>query len=149
RLALNVEPDRGHREDRPRPARNADDRAQGIDGGEQDRAALGRRIELADMGHAEARPVHLPDIRTEAVAAGDPDAMSALARMRRRVEKVAAELADILEARAPARGDVVPELRDGEFLANEHRAAGDQRRADAEYAAGGVVHRQAVVDAVV
>jgi hypothetical protein len=63
--------------------------------------------------------------------------------------KVAAQLADILEQRAVVTHHVVPEFTRGELLADHHRAAVEQHRADRHHAAGGVIHRQAVVHAVV
>ena len=75
--------------------------------------------------------------------------MRALARMRRRFHEIAAQLADVLEQRAVVGDHLVPEFAGGKFFADEHRAAGDQRRADGDDPAGGVVHRQAVVHAVI
>ena len=66
----------------------------------------------------------------------------------RRVDQVAAQLADILEQRAVPAHDVVPEFARGEFLADHDRAAVDQQRAGRDHAAGGVIHRQAIVHAV-
>ena len=57
----------------------------------------------------------LPDVRPQAVAAGQPQPMRALLRMRWRVDEVAAELADILEQRAVLAHDVVPELARRKF----------------------------------
>ena len=71
------------------------------------------------------------------------------ALLRRAVQKVAAELADIDEDGAVVLDDVVPEHRGGEALAQHHAGAGRQRRAGAEHAARRMVHRQAHVDAVV
>ena len=83
------------------------------------------------------------------VAADEAQAVRALLRMRRRVDKVAAQLADILHERAVPARDVVPELAGGKLLAQHHRAAPDEHGAGRQQAAGGVVHRQAVVHAVV
>ena len=69
-------------------------------------------------------------------------------RIRRRVDEIAAQFADVLEQRAVVAHDVVPELARGEFLADHHRAAVAQHRAGRHQAAGGVIHRQAVVHAV-
>jgi hypothetical protein len=68
--------------------------------------------------------------------------------MRRRVEEIAAKLADIFEDGAIVVDDVVPEGAGGETLAENDRATGGQRRAARQYAAGGVVERQADIDAV-
>ena len=89
-----------------------------------------------------------PDVGPQAVAAGEAELVLALLRMRRRVDQIAAELADILEQRAVPAHDVVPEFARGELLADHHRAAVDQNRAGRHEAAGGVVQRQAVVHAV-
>ncbi len=72
----------------------------------------------------------------------------ALFRVRRRVDEIAAELADILEAGALPAHDVVPEIVRGEFLSDHNRATLHQQRAGREQPAGGVVERQAVVHAV-
>ena len=45
--------------------------------------------------------------------------------------------------------DVVPEILRGEFVADHHRAAVDQQRAGRHHAADRVIHRQAIVHAVV
>ena len=89
-----------------------------------------------------------PDVGPEAVAAAEPDAVLPFLGMRRRIEQIAAELADILEERALVVDDVVPELPRREFLADEDRAADGQRRAEGDDAAGRVIERQAVIHPV-
>ena len=77
-----------------------------------------------------------------------PQAVRGLVRLRRRVDEVAAELADILEDGALVAHDVVPELARGELFADHHGAAVDEHGAGRDHAAARVVHRQAVVHAV-
>ena len=69
--------------------------------------------------------------------------------MRRRVDQIAAQLADILEQRAVAGDDIVPELARRKFLGDDDRAAAHQERADRRHAADRVIHRQAIIHAVV
>src|SRR5690606_17680972 len=111
---------------------------------EQDRVALGRGIEFPDMRDAEARPEGRPDIRPQAIAAAQPQAMLRLLHMRRRIDEITAELADILEQRAFALDHIIPELADREFLADEHGSALAQTGADGDDAARGMIERQAV-----
>ena len=110
--------------------------------------AFGRGVELDDPRDPEALLELRPDVGTQAVAAGEAQLVRALLRMRRRVDEIAAELADILQQRALPAHHVVPELAGGEALADHHRAALEQQRAGGEHAAGGVVQRQAVIHAV-
>ena len=72
----------------------------------------------------------------------------ALVRARRRIDEIAAELADILKAGALPAHDVVPELARGKLVPDHHRAAADQQRAGRDHAAGGVIERQTIVHAV-
>ena len=67
----------------------------------------------------------------------------------RRGDEIAAELADILEHRAVPARDVAPEPARRKALGDDDRAAVDQRRADRRDAADAVIHRQAIVHAVV
>src|SRR5262249_49789147 len=62
--------------------------------------AFGRAVALDDLRNAEAALELRPDLGTQSVAAGEAQFVRALLRMRRRVEQVTAQLADILEQRA-------------------------------------------------
>ncbi len=64
--------------------------------------------------------------------------MPALLRVGRAIDEVAAQLADIHEKCAAVAHHVIPEFARRKFLADENRAAADQ-----------VIHRQAIVHAVV
>ena len=80
--------------------RDAADRAQLALEVDERRVALGRAVELDDARDAEALLEALPDVRPQAVADAEAQAVLAVARVRRRVQQVAAELADVLEQRA-------------------------------------------------
>ena len=67
---------------------------------------------------------------------------------RRRLQEIAAELADILEQRAVPAHDVVPELACGKFVGQHHRAARAQHAAGRDDAADAVKDRQAIVQPV-
>ena len=75
--------------------------------------------------------------------------MLAFARMLRRIDEVAAKLADILEQRAIAIRDVVPEFARGKSFADHDRSAANKQRAGRHHAADRVIHRQAIVHAIV
>ena len=97
------------------PPRQAADRALLVLEVEQRHVAFGGGVELDDLRNLEAALERPPDLGPQPVAAGEPQPVRALLRMRRRVEQVAAELADILEQRAVPAHDVVPELARGEI----------------------------------
>ncbi len=115
---------------------------------EHQHVAFGRRIEFEDQRNAKAGLEFFPDVGTQAVAAGEPQLVLGLVRLRRRIDQIAAQLADILHHRAIVVDDVVPEIAHREALADIDRSAGDQQRADRAEAAGGVIHRQAHIIAV-
>ena len=91
----------------------------------------------------------LPHVGAQPVAAGEPQSVRMLARMPRRVHQIAAQLADILEQGAVEVADIVPEFLRGEFVADDDRAAVHQHGAGRHHAADRVIHRQAIVHAVV
>src|SRR5262249_49935947 len=75
---------------------------------EQRPVAFGRGIKLDDLRNLEA-PLELrPNVWPQAVAAGQAQVVRALFRVRRRVDEITAELADILEAGTIPAHDVVP-----------------------------------------
>ena len=111
--------------------------------------AFGRRIEFQDARNGESLPEFLPDVGAQPVAAADAQAMRALARVFRRVDQIAGELADILQQRAVAVDDIVPEPLRGKFLTDQHRAAAHQHGAGGDHTADAVIQRQAIVHAVV
>ena len=147
-LAFCVEADDLGREARGDPPGKPADRAFLAVEIEQRDVAFGRGVELDDLRNLEA-PLELrPHIGPQTVAAGQAQMVRALLRVRRRVDEVAAELADILEAGAIPAHDIVPELAHGKFIADHHRAAPVQQRAGCDHAAGGVIEREAIVHAV-
>ena len=115
---------------------------------EQRHIALGRGVEFQDARNAEALLEFLPDVGAQAVAAAQPQPVCALALVARRIDQIAGELADILDERAIPIAHVVPESMGGEFLADEYRAAARQQRRGRNSAADAVIHRQAVIHAV-
>ncbi len=115
---------------------------------EQSDVAFGRGIELEDLRNAEALLERRPDVRPQPVAAAESQP-GRVRRRRRGIEQIAAELADVLEDGAAVAPDVVPERRGGKSIADEHRAAIDQHRSGRHRAADAVIHRQAVIHAVV
>src|SRR5512132_2929423 len=72
--------------------------------------AFSRAVALDDLRNVEAALELRPDLGTQAVAAGETQFVLALFRMRRRVEQVTAQLADILEQRAVPAHQVIPEF---------------------------------------
>ena len=107
----------------PRKVRgNAADRSRLAFGIVERKAAFSRRVEFKDLRNPKAFFEGMPDVWAKAVAAGNPQAMPLFARVRRRLQEVAAELADILEQSAVEADDVVPELARGELFAGSVRS---------------------------
>jgi len=75
--------------------------------------------------------------------------MRPLGGMGGRGGKIAAKLADILKQGAIPARHIVPELARRKALLHDDRAAANQSRADRHDAADAVIHRQAIVQAVV
>src|SRR5438270_12080973 len=100
------------------------------------------------MRDAEALLEFGPDIAAQAIAAGEPQLMLVFLRGGRRIDEIAAELADILKERALPCDDVRPKAACREFVCNHHRSAGDEDGADRNHPANAVVERQAIVYAV-
>ena len=111
--------------------------------------AFGRRIEFQNLWNPKARLEFLPYVGAQSVAGAQPKPMCALARVRRRVDKIAAQLADILEQRAVPLDDIVPEALHREFFGDHDRATADQQRTGRYDAADRVIERKAVIDAIV
>ena len=149
RLAADVEFHQRRRESMREKRRDAADGARFAVDVEQRHVALGRGVELQDLRNPEALLEVAPDVGPQAVAAGHPDPVLHLARGRRGVQQVAAQLADVLHERAVPADDVAPELTGGESVAHDHRTAADQHRAGRLQAADAVIHRQAAVHPVV
>ena len=111
--------------------------------------AFGGGVEFQDLRNMKARLEFLPDVGPQAVAADEAQFVARLVRAWRRMHQIAAELADILEQRAIVAHHVVPEFARREALADHHRTAVHQQRAGRRQSAGRVIHRQAVIHAVV
>ncbi|MGY4482963.1 hypothetical protein ACVWWR_002154 [Bradyrhizobium sp. LM3.2] len=77
--------------------RNAADRAGLTLDVKQREIAFGRRVEFEDAGDCKTGLESFPDVAAQAVATDKTKAMPVLVFGRRRLQKVAAELADILE----------------------------------------------------
>ena len=148
-LLLKVGPHDLHLEALLQPPRNSADRARRAVPVEHRDIALGRRVPFHDLGDREALLESDPDIGAQAVAAAEPDLMALVRRARRRVQEIAAQLADIEYERGLVSRRVLPEIPGREFLADDDRAAPDERRAGREHPAIGMVHRQGVVHPVV
>ncbi len=128
--------------------RNASDRTDdAVEIDERD-VAFGRAVELDDARDAEARLEGRPDFGSEAVAHDDAQFVLALQRMRRRVQKIAAEFADVLELRCAVFAAIVPELGRRKLAADDDGTADRQRRADRADAARRVIERQHDIHAV-
>ena len=56
-----------------------------------------------------------PNFSTQAIAAGDPQPMSPLLRVRWRIEQIPTQLADVLKKGAAMFCDIGPEFGGGEF----------------------------------
>src|SRR5262249_27669561 len=90
---------------------------------EQRYVAFGCAIELDDLRDAKSLRKLLPHVETQAIAAGKAQAMGALVGLRWRVEQIAAQLADILKARAVPARDVAPKFVHRKPVPDHHRAA--------------------------
>src|SRR5262249_23239360 len=90
-LVLMVEAHDLGREARGHPPRQAADRALLALEVEQRDVAFGRGVELDDVRNPKALFELRPDVGPQAVAAGEPQPVRALLRVRRGVEKVTAE----------------------------------------------------------
>src|ERR1700722_4260041 len=88
--------------------------------------ALGRRIKLQDLRDRKPRLKFLPDIAAQAVAAGKPQPMLLFEFRYGRFQKIAAELADILEEGAVPAHHVAPEVACRKFVGENDRGARSQ-----------------------
>src|SRR5262249_34203677 len=87
---------------------------------EQGDVAFGCGIELDDLRDLEAPPELRPHVGAQPISAGQAQVMRALLWARRRVDEIAAKLADILEAGAVPAHDVVPEFARRKFVPDHH-----------------------------
>src|SRR5262249_3295720 len=130
-----IELDDRRRETMREQRRNAADRARSALDIEQREIAFGRRVEFEDARKGKARLEILPDVAAQAVAATEPQVVMVLVFRRRRLQKIAAELADILEQGAVVANDVGPEIRRREFVCDHHRATSGEHAAGRDDAA--------------
>src|SRR4029450_1092279 len=98
----------------------------------QRNVAFRRRVELEDLRNAEAALEEIPYVAAQAIAACETQTMIVFARVRRAVDQVAAQLADVLEHRAVPLDDLFPEPARGELASDHHRAAADEDAARRE-----------------
>ncbi len=149
RFARHIEADDLRGKPVPQEGRDPADRAGFAFEIDQRKAALAGGIEFQDLRNGEALLECGPNLGAQSVAAADPQAMPSLGGRRRLVEEITTELTDILKQRAIEADDVVPELARGKPRPQHHRSATCQQRADRHDAADAVVHRQAIVHAIV
>src|SRR5215467_6647847 len=91
----------------------------------QGEVAFGGRVVLEDLRDAEALLEGQPHVCAQAVAAGEPQQVARLLGARRRLQQVAAQLADVLKESAALGEYVSPEAARGEAPPQHHRAAAD------------------------
>ena len=115
---------------------------------EQHDVAFGRGVEFEHVANAETLLERREDIRPQPIADAQTDPMRAIVGARRRIEKIAAQFADVDEHRAVVPDRVVPEFARRKALADIARAADRKRDAAGDDAAVGMVHRQAIVHAI-
>ncbi len=122
RFGFDVELHQPHREIAAQIGRHAADGAGLAVEIEHRHIAFGGAVEFQDARHAEARLKLVPHFGPQAIAEAEPQLVRALLRVRRLVDQVAAEFADIDEHGAAVLGDIVPEMRGGEFAPQHQRA---------------------------
>src|SRR5579863_8760142 len=83
--------------------------------------AFGRRIEFENLRDRKPRLKILPDVAAQAVAANQTQPVPRLEFRHGRLEKITAELADILEQRAVPADDVTPERAGGKLVGDHDR----------------------------
>src|SRR5579884_4216788 len=106
---LGVALDQRHREAVCQKRRYAADRARFVFAVVQGKIGLGRGIEFEVVRYRKPPAELVPHIRPQPVAAAQPKLVCSFLRLRRRVDQIAAELADILEDGSLAGHDIVPE----------------------------------------
>ena len=106
-------------------------------------------VEFEDLRNRKPPGERLPDVAAQSVADGQPQPVSDLQVGRRRLQQVAAKLADILEDRAVETHDVAPKIRGGKFLRDRDGTARAEHAAGRDHTAHGMMERQAIVEAVV
>jgi hypothetical protein len=109
---------------------------------------LGRAVELDDPRHREALLELLPHVGAQPVAEREAQLVRALLRVRRLIDEIAAQLADVLERSGTALDHVVPEPARAELARERERRAAAQHRVHRDHAADRVVERQRAVEHV-
>ena len=110
--------------------------------------AFGRRIEFEDPRNGKTRLKGFPDVAAQSVAADQPQPVLVFEFGWRRLQQIAAKLADVLEQRAIPAHDIVPEMAHREFVRQHHRSSRAQHAAGRDDAADAVEQRQAVVQTI-
>ena len=129
--------------------RNAADRARlALDVIERE-IAFGRCIKFEDARDREARLEFFPDVAAQAVAAGKPQPVLSFEFGNRRLQEIAAELADILEQRAVEADEIAPEILRRKLFGQRHRCARKQHAAGRDNAADGVIEGETIVKTVI
>ncbi len=141
-----VEPDQGHIDGPLHIGRNPTDRMGPAIEVEQGEIALGRAVEFQDPGDGEPRLEPVPDVRPQPVADDQPEPVPTFVRMVRRIEQIAAELADILEQGGVEADTVAPEGAGRELAAQGDGPAHRQRDAGRTDPADRVIERQGRID---
>src|SRR5215471_11784606 len=142
---IRIEPDQRHRITMCEKRRDTADRADLALAIIERKVCLSSGIEFQDLWDAEAPLKLLPYVRPQPIAAAKPDTMPPFPWMRRRIDEVSAELANILENRALPLRDLVPEAARRKLLPEHDRSAAHQHRPSRHHAANAMIHRQAIV----
>ena len=82
---------------------------------EEDNVSLGRSEELANLGNPKAGLECLPDVRSEAIANGQPDLMLGVGDAGRKRREIAADLSAVQEDGALVLNHVIEKVLRGEF----------------------------------
>lgn len=94
--------------------------------------AVGRGVEFVDDGNVEALAEGFPHVGPHAVAPCHGHVVGAFEGVNGRVDKVAAEFADVLNYRCVAGGDFGPEGLVAEFAGEDYSATGVDARGNTE-----------------
>ena len=106
---------------------------------EKPHVALAGAVELGHPAHAESRLEFVPDVRPQAVAHHGAQGILVIVRLRRGIQQVAAQLADIDKAGSAVLAHFAEEIAGGKAAADEHGCAGAERGAHPEKEAGAMV----------
>src|SRR6516225_4587905 len=82
-------------------------------------------------------------------AADEPKPVASFEFGNRRLEKIAAKFADVLEQRAVPPHDIAPEVACGKFVGHYHRRSGRQHAAWSDHATDAVEQRQAIEQSII